>query len=140
MTKTERNTIIARNLRRLMHAKGWTQSDLARETSCHMGEGKSVSRQSVSHIMTSKHAPSEPILLALAAALGVEPVEIDPDPRATWLAIKSAKEAVSAAATAPKPVMVVNADGTADLNISVKVSLDAAMQIMTILRTEAAFA
>lgn len=68
----------ARKLYQLNLKKGWNQSDLAREASNAAERGVLVSRDNVSTYMRGSSLPSEPKLKALAAALGVEPVDLVP--------------------------------------------------------------
>ncbi len=57
--------IIARNIKRLRRARGWTQSKLAAESG--------YTRAAISIIEAEGRAVSQPGLIAIAAALGVSP-------------------------------------------------------------------
>jgi transcriptional regulator with XRE-family HTH domain len=67
MTKED----FARNLYRLMQAKGWSQSDLARRAG--------LTRASISDYMNSRAAPTPRSVHNLAKALGVKEHEIMPN-------------------------------------------------------------
>lgn len=70
----------AQRLARHMDAKGWSQSDLARQAALHMGDGE-FRRDSVSVYLKAAALPRTAQLNALAAALGVSPDELLPGNR-----------------------------------------------------------
>jgi len=62
-----------------MAAKGWNQSDLAREATKFMPEGKSVNRDNISVYVNVKAMPGRDRLEAMARALGVETTDLLPN-------------------------------------------------------------
>lgn len=68
----------ARRLQKAMLAKGYTQSDLAREATRFMPEGHEIRRDAVSKYIGAKFFPDLMKRQALAKALGVEPDELIP--------------------------------------------------------------
>jgi len=69
----------ARRLQAAMAAKGWNQSDLAREATKFMPEGKSVNRDNISVYVNVKAMPGRDRLEAMARALGVETTDLLPN-------------------------------------------------------------
>lgn len=68
----------ARRLQAAMAEKGWNQSDLAREATKFMSEGKTIQRDTVSVYINTKALPSRERLEAMAKALGVDSSELMP--------------------------------------------------------------
>jgi len=62
-----------------MAKKGWNQSELAREASKFMPEGKKIHRDTISVYINTKSMPGRERLEAIAKALGVEAVELLPN-------------------------------------------------------------
>ncbi|MFC3070482.1 helix-turn-helix domain-containing protein [Phenylobacterium soli] len=60
--------ILARNLRQLRQAKGWSQEEIAARAD--------ITANYVSSLEREEYAASLDVLEALAAALGVEPIEL----------------------------------------------------------------
>ena len=69
----------ARRLQAAMAKKGWNQSELAREASKFMPEGKKIHRDTISVYINTKSMPGRERLEAIAKALGVEAVELLPN-------------------------------------------------------------
>lgn len=67
----------AKRLYRAMLAKGWNQSELARQAALHTADGK-FGRDNVSSYVRGKAMPGPKHLHALCQALGVQPREILP--------------------------------------------------------------
>lgn len=81
----DRATVVAEFAKRVQHrmvAKGWNQSDLARQASVHLtekaGKRKNMGRDSVSHYVRGENLPTPAHLYALAKALGCEPHDLVP--------------------------------------------------------------
>jgi transcriptional regulator with XRE-family HTH domain len=68
----------AKRIQQLMARKGWSQADLARESSKHLPRGVEMGRDSVSYYVRGKAFPSAPRINALARALGVKPEDLVP--------------------------------------------------------------
>lgn len=69
----------ARRLQAAMAEKGWNQSELAREATKFMPEGKSIQRDTISVYINTKSMPSRVRLEAIAKALGVDSSELLPN-------------------------------------------------------------
>jgi hypothetical protein len=69
----------ARRLQAAMAAKGWNQSDLAREATKFMPPGKAVNRDNVSVYVNMRTLPGRERLEAMAKALSVAPTDLLPN-------------------------------------------------------------
>ena len=70
---------LAKNLNRLMLARGWRQRDVTLEAQKHMPEGQEFGRRLISSWSRGKHMPSPIFLNAVAKAFGVPITELIPD-------------------------------------------------------------
>lgn len=68
----------ARRLQEAIAKRGWTQNDLARRASEHLPEGVTVHRDSISRYINLKNFPSARNLTAIAAALGMDKMDLIP--------------------------------------------------------------
>jgi transcriptional regulator with XRE-family HTH domain len=67
-----------RTLQSHLDRLGWNQSDLAREASKHLPDGKSINRDAVSHYVRGVSLPRSERLYAIAKAFGVASDELLP--------------------------------------------------------------
>lgn len=68
----------ARRLQAEMIRCGFNQSDLARQATLHMPEGKPINRDTISLYINAKNLPGPERLTAIAKALGVEKQDLLP--------------------------------------------------------------
>ena len=113
----------ARRLQALMLAKGWRQSDLAREASRHLPKGKTFGRDSVSLYIRGMSLPGPLHLEALCKALGTRPEELLPT-----RGVPSAGEAI--------PALDVRemSDGNVWLRVNQMMPWPTAIKVMEILK------
>lgn len=120
-------TEFARRLQKAMLAKGFNQSDLAREASKHMPPKKAIRRDSVSKYLKAVTFPSPLALNAVSRALGVAPEDLVPAGKANL---------ISQMADNPALALSQTGDNTARLRINQEVPMDTAMKILKLLRSE----
>lgn len=111
----------ASRLQKAILAKGWTQSQLAREAQKHIVSGE-IRRDNISHYIRGIALPRPDKLEAMARALGVKPEDLLP------------RGAPSAADKAPSLDARDLGDGNAWLRVNQAVSWDVAVQILKMLR------
>lgn len=104
---------------RLMQAKGWNQSDLAR----HAG----LPRDAVSVYIRGKSLPTPPNLKALAAAFNIDPTELLPN---------HIENAIDADTPSLEIKVSVSAPGMAWLRVNRLVTMGAAIKIADILEND----
>jgi transcriptional regulator with XRE-family HTH domain len=124
-SKVLRLKSFAKRLNEAMLAAGFNQSDLARQASLHMANGRSFHRDNVSKYLRGKSAPSPLYLDAMAKALGKAPTDLWP-------------EAKNMERTENDPTFRIEdkGDGMAYLKIDQPVSWKAAIEIARILRED----
>lgn len=112
----------ARRLQAAMDAKGFNQSETARQASLHMAGGKSLNRDIVSKYLAGATGPSALALSALAKALGKTTAELMPTRGVT-----------SKMDPAPALEMRTLSDGMVLLRINQRVPADVALRIHQVL-------
>jgi transcriptional regulator with XRE-family HTH domain len=75
-TKAELRAEFGRRLERLLRAKGWTQSELARAAQEFLAPGKKFGRDSISNYIHGVNLPRGPHLDALCKALDCKPEDL----------------------------------------------------------------
>ena len=139
--KETRGTGFAQKVRSLMLAKGWNQSDLARRVSDQLPDTKDMSRQRIHSYLKGVHLPEQNALFGIAAALGVDPMELVPDFQTKWVGgtkDKRIMEYEDRKSQGPKrnTLTVDITKGTARVVLDVDMPLADAMRIMEIVRKE----
>ena len=115
----------ANRIQKAMVEKGWSQSELGRRASENLG--KDIGRDSISQYIRGKALPNAERLAALAHVLGKKPSDLLPT-----RGIKSAAD------SNPAVDIRETADGNAWLRINQQVPWEKAVQILKILKDEAA--
>lgn len=111
-----------------MVSKGWNQSELARQASLFMPQGKKMGRDNISNYVRGDVLPGPLHLDAIAKALNVAPVDIL-DTRGGYLEQSIAKGV-------EKIELATTENGLAYLRIAQEVPMDKAMRIIAILQGE----
>ena len=125
MDKTQAKQIFAARLQAAMDAKGWSQSDLARNATRLLPPGtkKEIGRDNVSNWVRGVHLPGSIFLNAVAQALGKEPTDLLPS-----RAVPSAKD------TAPPLDVRDRGDGHVYLRVNRRVPFSVAVAVMKLLQ------
>lgn len=110
----------ARRLQKLMVAKGWNQSEMARQSALHMPD-KSFGRDLISGYLRGRFMPGPVHLNAIARAAGVPPDELVPT------------RSTTAAAMPPRELRDMGG-GMCWLSVNQVVSWQTALQIMRLLQ------
>lgn len=110
-------------LDRILREKGWNQSDLARQASRHLPEGKKFRRDNVSNYVTGRALPSPLSLDAMARALRMRPEDLLPERAATDRAPDT-------------PIGLSDAGGgQANLRLDVRLPWDVALKVLDLVNT-----
>lgn len=110
--------MFSRRLWRLMTAKGWNQSELARRSG--------VGRDMISGYIRAKHLPEPPHAKKLAEAFGVEIEELFPSAGET--ASTTLRDAL------PPVELRATSEGKAMLHVNLEVPFDVAVQVLALIQ------
>ena len=116
----------AKNMNRLMLARGWRQRDLVNEAQKHMPEGQEFGRRLVGSWSTGKHMPNQMNLNAMAKAFGVPITELVPNTETSRIVGQMEPANFS---------LVANGGATARVKIDMDLPVDLALQIATMIRS-----
>lgn len=116
----------SRNLRNALEEKGWNRSQLARQASRFLKDGKQIGRDSVSMYCNGKSIPGPIPLSAISRALGLSPEDLLPG------SLPDGGGDVSLQIVQSK-----DRDGMVHLRINQDVSMETAVEIMSILKKRA---
>ncbi|ORE89955.1 hypothetical protein ATO13_23821 [Stappia sp. 22II-S9-Z10] len=119
--------VFAKRLNEAMVSKGWSQSDLARQASRFLADGKTFHRDNISKYVRAISAPGPVHLSAMARALGMQPNDLLSDTNVP--SIQSSQSIVVQGD--------VDGEGLAWLKIDRPVSWETAMEVMRLLREDA---